>query len=70
MRIGISPVAKNGGVLLFVEKTYVSTPVKFVIDQNKLTQFTVIGGTNIIDNKVGSELKQPIEHLLVNKKSL
>ena len=60
--------AKNGGVLLFVEKTYVSTPVKVVIDQNKLTQFTVIGGTNIIDNKVGSELKQPIEHLLVNKK--
>ena len=60
--------AKNGGNLLYVEKTYVSTSVKVVIDTNKLTQFTVIGGTNIIDNKVGSELKQPIEHLLVNKK--
>lgn len=60
--------AENGGTMLYVEKTYVSTPVKVVIDQNKLTQFTVIGGTNIIDNKVGAELKQPIEHLLVNKK--
>ncbi|VXC42672.1 conserved exported hypothetical protein [Bacillus sp. 349Y] len=60
--------AKNGGIMLYVEKTYVSTSVKVVIDKNKLTQFTVIGGTNIIDSKVGAELKQPIEHLLVNKK--
>ncbi|MEW4309277.1 cell wall-binding repeat-containing protein [Rossellomorea marisflavi] len=60
--------AKNGGNLLFVEKSYVSTPVKVVIDTKNLTSFTVIGGIGVIDTKVGAELKQPIEHLLVNKK--
>ncbi|MHA7139620.1 cell wall-binding repeat-containing protein [Rossellomorea arthrocnemi] len=60
--------AKQNGNLLLVEKNYVPYPIKVTIDKNRLTNFTVLGGTGAVKDRVGTELKNPIELLLVNKK--
>lgn len=60
--------AKQSGNLLLVEKDYVPYSIKMIIDKNRLTHFTVLGGTRAVKERVGIELENPIELLLVNKK--
>lgn len=59
--------AKNAENMILVEKDYVPNSIKIAIDHNKLSYFTVLGGTSAVNDTIGIELKHSIESLLFNK---
>ncbi|MGM7703016.1 cell wall-binding repeat-containing protein [Pseudalkalibacillus sp. Hm43] len=60
--------AKTNDPILLAEKNYVPNPTKLYVDDRGLNNFTVFGGYNAIDQYVDTELANPIQLLLVNKR--
>ncbi|MFC0524474.1 cell wall-binding repeat-containing protein [Pontibacillus salicampi] len=59
--------ANNNDNVMLVEENYVPNPIKLVIDERGFERFIVLGGYNAVDQYVDTELKLPIQLLLVNK---